>query len=947
MRHMLRSHLLALMLLVSAGWASAQTGTIKGRVYEAGSEEPLPFAKVTVDATFYGVLTDENGNFEIKDVKPGVYTVDVFMDEYGHTKYTGIKVVEGEVAIVDGKVGKSTDISVVKIFGKADLVDVNDGKSKVTLDSAYLAETNFTNVQQAVANQGGVSQSPDGLQIRGGRVYETSNLIEGISARDPLAGTGMGVGVSANSVQSIDLTTGGGDAEFGNGTAGVINTRIKEGGDRLQLAGSWLRDNLGFNQHGSMSWNSDLANFSLSGPIPISKKDKKMLTFFVSGDLDLSDDYFGVYAKQLHSSVFSKNDSMWARRQTNNWGNTVKLNFEPKKGMKFSLINQHSLSINQSSRTLQIVGNNAIMQPGFNYPFSLNLDNANTYTHQSNLTILNFKTPLSPKWVLDMSVGRLFTYLQADANGRPFRDSTVDQIYDPSSIVTNPVSVFNPGDSVAYVYPGPGLYNNDGLGTIWHNHHAQEYTLKYKFFHQSKNGVHQISLGQEHKEQEYQWIDVSRPWVGAPIVVNDSLTTPSTSIGSSSDLWLAKPAQGGIYAQDEIKFKGIIATLGLRYDYWAPGKFADNAVNNPDAPVADAVREAYHDHTTNFLGKAWKARLLPKLRVSFPVTENNVLYFNYGHATQLPHPRFVYAGLDPVYQDRSYLSNLGNPNINPEVTVSYEVGMKSKLTENLGITVTAFYNDKFDYIVSRSILIQDQTGRLVEKTFYINQDYARIRGFEFGLRQRVGRMLTFTFNGTYQIATGKSNSAAESAFQIKTQGFVNTSKENFLAWDRPFDLKASLVLKPDTTVKLFGVSLNGFRVFVSSTLKSGIRYTPYLQTGVAANGRPIYEMNQDAPYSKIGAPWFWTDVKLTRDLVFGKKKQQRASLSFEVRNVFNNKNSQIINPVTGKAYRSGDPLPYTMRDPNYPDPQDSGLPPTNPARYMTPRQMMLGLSFLL
>jgi outer membrane receptor protein involved in Fe transport len=459
--------------------------------------------------------------------------------------------------------------------------------------------------------------------------------------------------------------------------------------------------------------------------------------------------------------------------------------------------------------------------------------------------------------------------------------------------------------------------------------------------------VHYLTLGQEHKEQEYQWIDVSRPWVGAPIRVNDTLTTPSTSLGASSDLWLAKPTQGGFFVQDEIKYKGIIGVIGLRYDYWAPGKFADNAVANPDAPVTDATRQSYLDHSTAFLGKQWKARLLPKLRVSFPITANNVLYFNYGHSTQLPHPRFVYAGLDPVYQDRSFLSNLGNPNLNPEVTVNYEVGLKSKINQNLAVTLTAFYNDKFDYIVSRNVLIKDQTGRFVSKTFFINQDYARIRGLEFGVIKRVNKGITFSFNGTYQIATGKSNSAAESALQIKTQGFVNSSKENYLAWDRPFDLKASLILKPDTSVRIFGVRMNGFRVFVSSTLKSGLRYTPYQQTGVAANGRPIYEIIQDAPFSKIGAPWFWTDVRITRDFSFGKSKQQKASLSFEVRNVFNNRNSQIINPVTGKAYRSGDPLPYTVRDPNYPDPQDQGLPPTDPARYMTPRQMMLGLSFLL
>ena len=65
----------------------------------------------------------------------------------------------------------------------------------------------------------------------------------------------------------------------------------------------------------------------------------------------------------------------------------------------------------------------------------------------------------------------------------------------------------------------------------------------------------------------------------------------------------------------------------------------------------------------------------------------------------------------------------------------------------------------------------------------------------------------------------------------------------------------------------------------------------------------------------------------------------------ELKNLFNNKNAAIINPVTGKAYELGDQLPNGFRDPNYPDPQDNGAPPFNPARYLTPRQMMLGLTW--
>lgn len=936
-------YLLALCLSIGFfAHTMGQNGTISGRMFDEGSNEGLPSGKVILVGTYKGALTDGDGNFIIKDIKPGDYTLRAEFGEFTPRVFTGIRVKAGEDTKVKVPM-KEVKLATVIITGEADLIDVEDGRSGGSFSADDIAKSNFRNALDVVKNVNGVDETPDGIQVRGSRTYETENLVDGISAKDPLAGYTGGLTVSANSIESIDVVTGGGDAEFGGGTGGVINTRIKSGGDKYQVRGSWYRDNFGANPNWSMGWNSDIANLALSGPVP-GLKDK--LTFFTSVDLSLTDAYFGTQAGQLHSSLFT-NDSMWAPRQNNSWSNTAKLTWKIKPGMKLSVTNQHSLGINQNSRTLQIVGNDAILTPGFPYAYSLNLDNANTYTHHSNLTVVNFKTQLdtSAKWVLDVNLGRLFTTLQADANGRPFRESTVDRLYDPASIVTNPVDVANPGDSVVFVFPGPGLFNNDGIGTLWHNHHAEEYTLKYKFTHRSKSKVHKVNFGQEHKEKEYLWIDVTRPWVGAPIQIDDTTFTPSTSIGSSSDVWLARPSEGGFFFQDEIRYKGIIAYLGARLMYWAPGKFADDAVNNPDAPVVDQIREDYMDQTFGLAGKRWKARLLPKIRVSFPVTDNNVLYFNYGHAAQLPHPRFVYAGLDPVYQDRSFLSNLGNPNINPEVTVNYEIGLKSKINQDLALTVTAFYNDKFDYIVSRRILIRDQNNRFVSKTFFINQDYARIRGVEVGIQKRFKKVFKVVVNSRYQIATGKSNTAAESALQIQNQGFVNSTKENFLAWDRPFDNKLLFYFTPDSTVKLFGKSLQGFRVFVSAVLKSGLRYTPFEYTGDAQNGRPQYERVDDSPFSEIASPWFWTDMVISRDFNFGAAKDKSLSLSVEFKNLFNNRNAQIINGVTGRAYQDGDPLPLSFRDPAYPSPQDRGLPPYNPARFRQPRQMIVGLSF--
>lgn len=928
-----------LLLFLFANHAfSQETGTLQGTVTEKETGEPVGGVMITIVGTYLGAYTDEDGEYEIVNIKPGDYTVKITSSTYNEQEHTGIKFEAGKTVTINAQLSDLTTEE-IEVIGEKNIIDLESGKSEISIGAEDLKEMRTQNVQSIAKMQVGITESPDGIQIRGGRVYETQYLIDGISAQDPLAGTGFGVEVSSNAVDKIEITTGGGDAENGNNTSGTISTKIKEGGEKLNFSASYQRDNLG-KTHSAVSWNTDIFNVGIGGTVPFTQK---KLTFYTSVYGKFTDNYFGSYANQLHSSSFA-NDSMWAPRQDNRWSNTIKLTYNFKPGTKLSVLNQHSLNINQNTRSLQIVGNNSILTPGFQYLYSLDMDNATTYTHHSNLTVINFMSLFKEKWIAYVSVGRLFTNLKADANGRPFRESTVDRLYDPASIVTLPVGVYNPNDSVVFVFPGPGLYNNGGISTLWHEHYAQEYTFKVKFSYRP-NTIHTFSMGLEHKEQEYQWIDVTRPWLGAPIQINDSTITPSTRIGQSSDVWKANPTTGGFFFTDEIRYKGIIANLGFRLSYWTPGKYADDAINNPLVPLPDAIREEYKNQTVSLLGKSWKARFLPKIRVSFPVTENNVLYFNYGHSQRLPHPRFVYAGLDPVYQDRSYLSYLGNPNLNPEINVNYELGIKSQITKNLALSFTAFYNDKFDYIVSRKVVVKDQTGQLVEKTFYVNQDYARIRGIELSITRKIGNWFKTNISGAYQIATGKSNSAAESALQIKQSGSTQLSRERFLAWDRPFTFKASFFIKSDSNTKLFNtIPLQNFRVFVFSTFQSGLRYTGVVQNGVSDLGRPIYESVQDDPYALVGKPWFETNLRISRDFFFGKKKSNVFSLTFEISNLFNNKNATIINPVTGTGYQTGDAVPITWRDPSYPDPQDNGTPPTNPARWKVPRQIFFGAS---
>lgn len=930
-----------------------QGGTLSGTVIDNQTGSPLSGVTVFVVGTYKGAYTDEAGKFRIEGIKPGEYSIRISYIGYAEKKINGVQILAGGVRSLEvAMTPKDMTTETVEIIGEANLVDLESGQSTVSLDQDQIEEMAVQDVQDIAALQAGVNVTPDGLQVRGGRVYETQYLVDGVSAQDPLAGTGFGVDVNSSAISELEVITGGAGAEYAGGTAGVISTRIREGGERYQVSGQYQRDNTGIDALDPVQWNTDELQLAVSGPFLPAPSDpekpmsgfrrlmSKKLSFFASGSMRLTDEYFKITADQLNSSVIEDSE-LFAPRQDNRWNGTFKIAYEIKPGTKLTFSTTQSLNINQNTRSLQIIGNDEVMVPGFQYYFSQNLDNANTYTHRSGLDVLNFQTVLSDKWTMKLSAGRLRTHLRADANGRPFRDENPTQIYDPSSIVTDPVTVFNPGDSVVFVNPGPGLMNNGGIATLWHDHWVGEYTGRVKLNYNPTSEVHYFTMGWEHQEQDLQWVDVTRPWVGAPIQINDSVSFSSNRIGTSNDIWEANPAKGAFFLSDNIRYKGINATIGVRFSYWAMGDFADDAVENPEAPVLDPIREDYRDETVD-LGRRFKARILPKIRVSFPVTENNVLYFNYTHALRHPHPRFVYAGLDPVYQNNSFLPNLGNPNLNPESTVSYELGLKTQFNANTALTVVAYYNDKYDFIVNRRVTVRDFTGRFVQKSFFINQDYARIRGLEVTFFKRIGDWFRGTVSASYQLATGKSNSALESRLQIQQTGRVETTEERPLAWDRPLDIKTQLIFKTDTTMRPF----HDFRIYVNATYKSGLRYTPFEFAEIdEVSGRPRYVPQDGEPFSEIGSPWFWTDVRITRDFLINRKKRQFISLFVLVENIFDNRNAAIINPVTGEGYQAGDPVPDRFRDPRYPSPLDFGQPPTNPARWLQPRHVMFGVKF--
>jgi outer membrane receptor protein involved in Fe transport len=946
--------LFAAMPLPTVFSQSPTRGAVVGKIIDAATKDPLPGVNVLVQGTAHGAVTDLEGNYRIPELSAGAYTMTASMIGYTKVQRTGVKVVAGAAVTINFEL-QVTTLAIgqeVVVIGEKPLFQIDETSSRRAVTAKDLASSTLESVQEVVANQVGVVQSNNEIHIRGGRAYENAFLVDGVSVQDPLAGTGFGLHLSTDAIEEIEVITGGINAEFGQAMSGVVNVVTKDGQRDFRGSVSYKRDHFGsyradkwptrlishFSRQNSHSFETDIVEASFSGREPLLEvllpalgvKAPGEFTFFSSGYLFFSNDFTKTHANQLSSSVF--HGTRFAPRQNNLLTGLYKLVWRIDPTHKLSLSLNGSAGINQNTQTLQTNLEYVEPAPGFPYDFSKNLDEFNTFTHLNNKTSLGWTHTLGPTAFYEIRLSRYFANLRSDLDGKDWTE-----YIEPKQIPDLPLSYYRLPDGTLIILP-EGFYTA-GNDFTWHDHFVEDWSLRADLTKSTRNGRHFIKTGLEATYRTMQLIDIYSPWVAG-------------GFGLNNDIYRVHPNFGAVYVQDKITFEGLIANIGLRFDYWFPGEYVDEAVNNPEVvTISEATRQQYRQDTYKLFGHRWKGRLAPRLGISHPVSDNQVLFFSYGHFSKLPKPQFVYAKLGPNAAKSSY-QKFGNPNLNPETTVAYELGLKSQLSENDVLTVTAYYKDIFDYV--NTVTFRGNTGRTAGRTFitYLNLDYARARGIEVEYKKRLGRNFSAAVSGAYSFATGKSSSPDDGL--LLAQGYLNERPitEEFLPWDRPWqiNMNVNLTVPKGQRPKIFGVRLpDDWNLYGRLFAQAGKRYSPQYLIGIASDGKPLYsgDLDQDGdlddPYGKLASTWRWVDVNFEKYFRFG-----RTQLVFmiEALNMLNWKNTNIVNPVTGRAYEENDPVPSSWNDPRYPDLQAPAEPfPFDPARYLAPRNIRLGLAF--
>lgn len=252
--------------------AAGQTGVIKGKLFNKINNEPIAFGNVIIQGTTIGTAANENGEYEIKDLKPGLYNLEASFVGFKPLTLFEVQVTNSRIALLDFAMEEmavnlqEVVVSATNTFFKSD----DSPLSLRTIGTAEIKRTPGGNrdISKVLRSLPGVASTPsfrNDIIIRGGAPSENTFYLDGIQIPvinhfQTQGSSGGPVGIiNVDLLNEVNFYSGAFPANRGNTMSSVFDFRLKEGrNDKWTMNGIVGATDLGLTFEGPVTPASSL-----------------------------------------------------------------------------------------------------------------------------------------------------------------------------------------------------------------------------------------------------------------------------------------------------------------------------------------------------------------------------------------------------------------------------------------------------------------------------------------------------------------------------------------------------------------------------------------------------------------------------------------------------------------------------------------------------------------
>jgi hypothetical protein len=224
----------------------SQNGIIRGTVFNAINNEPIAFVSVAVQGTTYASVTDEKGNYEIKNLPIGEYNLTASYVGFETMTTFEIQVMNSKPSTVDFLLKeKSSNLKQLEVKASPFSKNIESPVSVRTIGVSEIARNpggnrDISKVIQSLPGVAPTSNYRNDIIIRGGAPNENRFYLDGIEipnlnhfATQGSSGGPVGM-INVDFIREVDFYSSAFPANRNNALSSVMEFRFKEGrSDRI------------------------------------------------------------------------------------------------------------------------------------------------------------------------------------------------------------------------------------------------------------------------------------------------------------------------------------------------------------------------------------------------------------------------------------------------------------------------------------------------------------------------------------------------------------------------------------------------------------------------------------------------------------------------------------------------------------------------------------------